>query len=269
MKDPFSASGAFLIPFVGRIPNGTYIFDGKRYDLRNDVKEGEVKHGLLYNRSWTLSKVEESKSYGMLEFNYTLDPNEFSGYPFELSACARVVLRPDGLEVLSLVKNIGENKLPLAFGWHPYLTLSESTINDYFLKVPAEKVVVLDESKTPTGEKMDVSLCAYDFRSFRKIGQLEMDVVYIDLVYSDDRVYTTLYDDKSNFGVALWQDRKYRFIVIYTPPHRRSIAIEPWTSAPNCFNKPVLGLIVLPPQEKIEAKFGVMKIYGMDEIKIS
>ena len=62
-----------------------------------------------------------------------------------------------------------------------------------------------------------------------------------------------------DFGFTIWQETgkyKYNFLQVYTPPHRKSIAIEPMTCAPDAFNNKD-GLIVLGPFESFYAVCGI------------
>jgi len=52
---------------------------------------------------------------------------------------------------------------------------------------------------------------------------------------------------------------KYNFLQVYTPPHRKSIAIEPMTCAPNAFNNEQ-GLIILAPFESFSASWGISMV---------
>ena len=86
----------------------------------------------------------------------------------------------------------------------------------------------------------------------------EIDSVF-DLGEKKRRATTKLIDPKSGVELRLWQDAgagKYRFLVIYRPPSGTSVAIEPWTCAPNAANNK-LGLIVLKPGGKFMASYGV------------
>lgn len=69
------------------------------------------------------------------------------------------------------------------------------------------------------------------------------------------------YSLNNNMGIELWQNETYKYNIIYTPSHRKSIAIEPATSAPNAFNMPNLGLKILQPNENIEGIFGIRKFF--------
>ena len=46
-------------------------------------------------------------------------------------------------------------------------------------------------------------------------------------------------------------DKHYPYLQIYTPPHRKSIAIENLTSAPDSFNNGI-GLLVIEPNHTLE-----------------
>jgi aldose 1-epimerase len=50
----------------------------------------------------------------------------------------------------------------------------------------------------------------------------------------------------------------YNFLQIYTPPHRKSIALEPLTGAPDAWNNKI-GMIALLPDE--QRKFTVRMKY--------
>ncbi len=251
-KDPFSASGAFLVPFVGRIPEGYYVFDGVRYEF----KEKNVKHGLLYDRKWTVKSIDEK--IGRVIFSYRIKEDEFESYPFDLSIDVEFSLSTKGLEVVAFFKNTGSKPLPLSFGWHPYFRLFDEDINEYVLKIPAKKIIVLDDvKKIPTGVEESVKGSYYDFSYGKKIKEIAMDTVFSDIVFDGDKAFTylTYYGN----GVKIWQTYPYKYIVVYTPVHRKSIAIEPWSSAPNSFNMYRLGLIRLSPNQTITASFGVQK----------
>jgi aldose 1-epimerase len=47
-------------------------------------------------------------------------------------------------------------------------------------------------------------------------------------------------------AVDFYPDRSYPYLQLYTPPHRRSIAIENLSAAPDVFNNRI-GLVTLEP----------------------
>jgi aldose 1-epimerase len=46
----------------------------------------------------------------------------------------------------------------------------------------------------------------------------------------------------------IYPERAYPYLQVYTPPHRKSIAIENLSSAPDAFNNK-MGLIALGPED--------------------
>ena len=258
---PFAYSGALMVPYAGRIPNATYRFAGRAYRLPVNTRDGHAIHGLLYDRRWRIRKVVEGDSFSSIEFEYIIKPDEFSGYPFYLRIDVKVVFDLYGLQVETKAKNLGDCDLPVSFGWHPYINAFGGSVDECFLSLPAEELVVLDSvSKVPTGEIIPVEGSPLDFREPRKVGSLTMDNTFRSLRFRGGRAYTRMYNPNMDFGVQLWQDEGFPYLNIYIPKHRRSIAIEPLTGSPNCFNIPRFGLRILSPSEEIKATFGIQKI---------
>jgi len=82
------------------------------------------------------------------------------------------------------------------------------------------------------------------------------DSYYID---NDKTAITKLYSEQKDLTINLWQDSrysKYKYLQIYIPPSRKSIAIEPMTCKADAFNSGD-GLIVLSPNEKFKGEYGV------------
>lgn len=49
---------------------------------------------------------------------------------------------------------------------------------------------------------------------------------------------------------------KFNYLQLFTPAHRKSIAIEPMTCNINAFNNKE-GLIILEPEEVLDLSFGI------------
>jgi aldose 1-epimerase len=60
--------------------------------------------------------------------------------------------------------------------------------------------------------------------------------------------HCTLKDDQLGLALYIYPERSYPYLQIYTPPHRKSIAIENLSSAPDAFNNK-MGLIELGPED--------------------
>jgi aldose 1-epimerase len=71
----------------------------------------------------------------------------------------------------------------------------------------------------------------YDLRGGQPLAALELDDVFGDLAFQDDECTCRLVDELAGLEVGLWFDRFFRELVIYTPPARPAICLEPYTCA--------------------------------------
>jgi aldose 1-epimerase len=95
-------------------------------------------------------------------------------------------------------------------------------------------------------------------RSVIPLSRKVLDTVF-DFGVKRKIVTTKLIDRKQGIELQLWQESgkgQYRYLVLYRPASGTSVAIEPWTCAPDAFNNN-LGLLVLNPGGKFRASYGV------------
>jgi aldose 1-epimerase len=125
-----------LFPFPGVIPDGEYVFGGRRLRLgRPDqpvVPEGHETpgarrnyHGFVMDAPWT---VEEARGDDAgAEARGTLDtgafPEMLEGFPFPFRLTATYRLDGDGLHLRFRAENPGPGDLPCGFGAHPFFRL--------------------------------------------------------------------------------------------------------------------------------------------------
>lgn len=256
---PFAFSGTLMIPYVGRVYKGKYSFQSKEYLLPINTKEGHSIHGLLYNKNWNIKTIKIRKN-ASVTYSYHIDKKDFKGYPFDLDIEVNFCFNNNGLMILTKAINSGDSPLPIIFGWHPYIKLQDECIDDCYLLASFKKLVCLNEDKIPTGGVIDLKNTEIDFTIPKKLNKITLDDVFTDLQYINGFASIKFYSLNSNIGIELWQNETYKYNIIYTPPHRKSIAIEPVTGAPNAFNMPKLGLKILQPNESIEGVFGLRKI---------
>jgi len=254
---PANGSAA-LIPWPNRVHRARYRFLGEEYALPVNTGEGNAIHGLLFDKPWRVGEAEASRTAARLTCEYVLSEEDFPGYPFRLLAQIQFRLSKDGFEALTTVMNTGRVKLPLAVGFHPYLKAGptrDGRIDGYRLTIPGARRLRLREM-IPTDEQEPVEGTSYDFRTPRLIGETRFDDCYTGLSHSGGRASVRLYNDALGFGVELWQEEAYGFLQVYTPPHRRAIAIEPMSGAPDAFNNG-MELTVLESGARFKAAYGI------------
>jgi len=231
---------AKLSPFVCRIAEGKYQFENVRYEFQNKFSDGSAIHGILADKPFTVleKSSQEEEAYILLEHHYQ---KEDPAYPFEYLINVRYTLRKHvRLHLETTVRNLSSQRIPMADGWHPYFSL-EGEVNDWLLSFRSKEKLVFNEKLIPLGDTVE----APDFYSPRLIGNEFFDNCFL-LEPDSGAPAATLQNPVNGLHLSFFPDRYYPFLQIYTPPDRRSIAIENLSSAPDAFNNG-MGLIVLEP----------------------
>ncbi len=96
-----------LFPFVGRLQNFRYQYQGKDYQM--------LQHGFARDKEFIL--VDRSEQF--IELSLTDDVDSREIYPFSFELKIRYELRKSSIVVQWQVKNRGENILYFAIGSHP------------------------------------------------------------------------------------------------------------------------------------------------------
>ncbi len=247
-------NGAKLFPFPNRIKDGVYIFEGKEYQLQlNYTAEGNAAHGLVYNKRFRVLSKLEGKHFAEVNLIYNYKGmNEGYPFPFEL-VLTFTLIKDRGFICKTVARNKGGTPMPFGDGWHPFLSFRKK-IDNLFLKFDSDKKIITDDSMIPTGKKIKYD----EFSLLKQIGKKEFDDCFL-LKTNNGKHETVLYDEAADTKIILCQETgkgKYNYLHVYTPPGRKSIAVEPVTSNINAFNNKE-GLNILQPQEKFVASYGI------------
>lgn len=244
---PDASRGQVLIPFPNRVDRGRYAFHGRSLELPLDEPDRtNAVHGLVRWLNW----APLSRTPSRLVMGLVLHARD--GYPFVLSLRIAYTLTPAGLRVRQTARNLGAVPAPYGAGFHPYLTVGTSRIDQCLLKLPARTSFLVNARMIPTG-RASVATTPLDFREPRTIGDTVMDTGFTDLERDADglaRVELSAPGGRPSVSVLL--DRAYQFLQVFTgdalpeQARRRALAIEPYTCAANAFNNG-LGLRVLAP----------------------
>jgi aldose 1-epimerase len=242
LNNNFSRSykSAKLSPFVCRLADGKYRFNGECYEFNNKFSDGSAIHGILFNKSFTVTEKIELPEEASLTMEYTYR-REDQAYPFDYRIIVRYVLKTGGrLYIETTVENLSPTSIPVSDGWHPYFSLGGKT-NDWLLSFRSRNHVIFDRRLIPVGHLQYTD--AYVMPKL--IGQDFFDDCFL-LDANTDKPAATLENPLNGLRLSVFADQTYRYLQIYTPEDRKSIAIENLSSAPDSFNNG-MGLIVLEP----------------------
>lgn len=232
---------AKLSPFVCRMKQGKYRFEEKDHAVQKHFLAGHAIHGLLYDAVFKIASTgsDLNGTNVTLEHNYeATDP----GYPYAYKIRINWILEADNrLTATTTISHTNQKAIPLADGWHPYFTLGGS-VDEWKLQFDSNSQLEYDADLLPTGKKItdDRFINGTSLRGIELDNSFELpsDLANPKCVLQNDTFRLTIEPDKS-----------YSILQVYIPPHRKSIAIENLSGAPDNFNNG-MGLIFLPPGEE-------------------
>jgi aldose 1-epimerase len=233
---------AKLSPFVCRIKDARYAYQGALYTVEKFSLNGSAIHGLLFDEPFTLVESDAGPDQAFISLRFAYRGSD-PGYPFGFDCLIRYTLKGSSIRLDTEILNVDHRSLPLADGWHPYFTLGKP-IDDLELQFHAHEMLEF-EHLIPTGRKISQTR----FNRMERIGSTELDNAF--LLDKDAPVpVCILRDPMGQVQIEISPDASYPVLQIYTPPHRQSIAIENLSGAPDNFNNGI-GLLELQPGESV------------------
>jgi aldose 1-epimerase len=231
---------AKLSPFVCRLRNSSYEWNGRHHTIRKFLLNGTAIHGLIYDAPYQIIEEAVHADYAELELKYAYK-GDAEGFPFPFDCLIRYRLEPGHtLLVSTAIHNRSSETIPMSDGWHPYFALG-GLIDDLTLQFHASQMLEYDDEILPSGRLVPNT----DWNAPRRIGDAFLDNGFV-LDDGHPQPSCTLSDPRSGVYVSFLPEASYPYLQIYTPPHRRSIAIENLSAAPDAFNNGI-GLTRLEP----------------------
>jgi aldose 1-epimerase len=230
-----------LSPFPCRISNGKYNFEGKQFEFRNKFHDGSAIHGLLYNRHFSTIEKSSTDENASASFEYHFE-KEDEGFPFRYICRVNYTLFAENrLQVETIITNTDAHSIPMADGWHPYFTL-EGKVDDWVLQSGVESTLEFNDKLIPTGRLLPDN----KFQESLSLKEIQLDNCFV--VTDFQKAACRLSNPSNKLSLEFFPTASYRYLQIYTPPHRNSIAIENLSAPPDSFNNK-MDLVVLAPGE--------------------
>jgi aldose 1-epimerase len=250
-----------LFPFPNRIRDGQFSWQGRAYRLPpNDPRGTNAIHGFVLNRPWNILAVSEGTETGsfvtLSQDSGSLPREMQSLWPAGFDVELTWLLHGYSLELHIDVRNCADEDLPFGFGVHPYFRMpaagaslrwiGESSISQWELR-----------DCLPTGQRGLVTSRCHKLLTGKPLEGDSFDDAFRIENKADQGAW--LVQSPEGWSIRASQGPgcdAFRDYLIFTPPHREAVCLEPYTCITDAINlQPQgidAGLLVLPPGEAWE-----------------
>ncbi len=245
-----------LFPFPGRIQGAAFQWENRTYRLPEADGRGNAIHGFVHERPWRVVEQSDHRVAGQYQASVD-DPSLLKQWPADFRISAVYELRGNTLCAAYTIENPDDHSLPYGLGTHPYfrVPLGGSSAADCVVQLPVSERWELRDL-IPTGKRQPLN----DREIYSQgisFGEMDFDDVFGDLAVEQKQCKMSLRDPGSGRVLTMSFDDAFRACVVYTPPHREAICIEPYTCVPNAIQLRQhgidSGLRELPPGSSFSA----------------
>ncbi len=238
---PFSRSGPnlngipILFPFPNRIAGGRFVFEGREVVLPRNEGGKNAIHGLVLDRPWETASTDTRRKAsvtGRISTDSDGGPAALWPFPFRLEVT--YTLFGKALSMEAVFHNPGPGRLPCGFGSHGYFRVpGAERVDDLRLTAPFGCRYELRDL-LPTGKKIPLDPEDEPYLRGAPVGGRVFDTVYGDLTFQNGKASVRL--EGGERGLEISWDSSAPILILYTPPHREAVAVEPYTCLTDAFN---------------------------------
>jgi galactose mutarotase-like enzyme len=234
-----------LHPWANRLGALEYERDGRRVRLDPErmplrlEEHGLPNHGVRGSAlPWQVTEASDTVLRAQMAYEAEA---LLAVFPFPHALAVEIALAPHGLRVQTTLQATGDVPVPVAFGYHPYLTLPGAPRDAWRVELPVRRRLVVDASQVPTGEREAVEPYAgsLDGRSF-------------DDGFDEVPDGATFAVEGGGRRLAVTFAAGYRVAQVYAPLREDYVCFEPMT-APADALRTGDGLREVPPGEAFTA----------------
>lgn len=248
-----------LFPFPNRIRHGRFRWQDREFELPAAASAhdpmGNAIHGFCLDRPWRV--VDVGEGYVVGKFQLSVDaPDRLPLWPADFRIEVRYQLAGASLRCDVRIVNPDTVPLPWGLGTHPYFRVPlapENPTDSCLIEAPAAEEWQLIDC-LPTGERTAVSP-EKDLRGGARFDRLTLDDVFTGLPPTGDPWDCLVMDERAGLQVVQRADGMFRELVVFTPPKRHAICLEPYTCVTDAINLQQsgidAGLQVLQPQQEV------------------
>ncbi len=223
-----------LFPFPGRIAGAVMRWEGKEYPLEPGDALGNSIHGFVHTRPWRIEKQSAHSVTGVFQASVD-DSTLATRWPSDFKITAQYKLNRGTLTMRLRVKNTGDEELPFGCGIHPYfaIPLGGTSGEQCVARVPVYsgwelKDMIVTGTPLPLGDHVALV-------QGMRLGDMQFDNVFTALLPRAADPRAELHDPHSGRTLVMTFDSSFEFIVVYNPPHRSAVCIEPYSCLPDAF----------------------------------
>jgi aldose 1-epimerase len=189
-------------------------------------------HGVGWQRPWRVAAHDAASA--LLVFDHVAAEVDARSWPWPFRATQAFVLAvADGVATLGAritIANTGTETFPFGLGFHPFFPRSAATE----LGFHADGVWQTDGTQLPTTRMPIPDPWRFD-------PPRAVDPVALDNVFTAWRGEATLVDRYRRVATTIAADNAAAFLVVYVPPARDFLAVEPVTHMTDAFNRAECG----------------------------
>ncbi len=235
-----------LIPFSNRVGYGRFAFGDESFRLaENFAGEPHTIHGNAWMREWSVESHDDIVTVLTLSHQPPGDPAD--QWPFRYDARIEYALRDDGLSVRIAVRNTDDRPQPVGLGFHPFFPRG----GDVELGFSADSVWIAGEDSLPK-ERLSVA----DHAPYRFQPMREVDGTPLDNCFAGWNRQAFIRWPSRNLALTIRAEAPFDHLVVFTPPGKDFIAVEPASNMTDAINRPDIedrGLTVLQPGETLSS----------------
>lgn len=243
-----------LYPWANRLADFGYQLNGRTIRVPHDPtrvaldSHGLPIHGVIGGRQeWKLTSARGPALRRLTaRLSWTdLAPELFEVFPFRHEVTYAASLANGRLELELTVDACGTDPVPLAFGYHPYLSLAGVARGEWMVELPAMRRLELDKTQIPIGPAERLPA-----RRFQ-LAALAFDDGFDEVPDAARFVLTA-----GGRRIELQFLEGYPYAQVFSPSNAQFICFEPMVAPANALRSGI-GLRVLSPGEMFRARFSL------------
>jgi aldose 1-epimerase len=243
-----------LHPWANRLADTRFRLGDAEVDLAlaepppSTDPQGLPIHGLLSGaRGWEVTRHADTDDGGVLVAHFDFANTGFiRAFPFPHRLQIEAELAGARLGISTTIEPTGDVAVPIAFGYHPYLTLPGLAREEWLVEIPVRERIRLDPRMIPTGDLEPVTV------SGGRLGGRIFDDGYRSPPGPEPFVLAG-----GGRRIEVRFDSGYPYAQVYAPDDDEVIAFEPMTAPTNALVTGGEALPWIEPGSSFAATFSI------------